>query len=155
MAMPPCRTVFGPPRRRRHERTACSSLANSDIAPSSFLEIPLLWGGEHWEGGLERAWRSQDLSSRSGGAKRTVILTMSRRVYRSPRVGRLIFWQDRPGRRRTGHDLAGIRGTNEPYVEEDPSWCPAACLHRMLCCWYCSGCTRLTPMRPRLSSPAM
>src|SRR5271166_6278473 len=97
MAMPGYRTVLGPPRRRRHERTACSSLANSDIAPSSFLEIPLLWGGEHWEGGLERAWRSQDLSSRSGGAKRTVILTMSRHVYRSPRVGRLIFWQDRPG----------------------------------------------------------
>jgi len=116
--MPAYRTVLEPPRPRRHERTACSSLANSDIAPSSFLEIPLLGGGGHWEGGLEGAWRSQDLSSRSGGAKRTVILTMSRRVCRSPRVGRLICWQDRPGRRRTGHALAGIRGTNEPCVEE-------------------------------------
>src|SRR5271157_4460930 len=46
MAMPAYRTVLGPPRRRRHERTACSSLANSDIAPSSFLEIPLAWGRE-------------------------------------------------------------------------------------------------------------
>src|SRR4051794_11121105 len=37
MAMPANRTILWPPRRRRHERTACSSLANSDIAPSSFL----------------------------------------------------------------------------------------------------------------------
>jgi len=37
---------------------------------------------------------------------------MSRRVCRSPRVGRLILWQDRPGGRRTPHALAGIRGTN-------------------------------------------
>src|SRR5271157_6650403 len=61
MVMPAYRTVLGPARRRRHERTACSSLAKSDIAPSSFLEIPLPWGGGHWKGGLERAWRSQDL----------------------------------------------------------------------------------------------
>src|SRR5208283_1013451 len=45
MAMPAYRTVLGPPRPRRHERTACSSLANSDIATSSFLEIPLLGRG--------------------------------------------------------------------------------------------------------------
>src|SRR5271157_6589333 len=122
MVMPAYRTVLGPARRRRHERTACSSLANSDIAPSSFLEIPLPWGGGHWKGGLERAWWSQDLLSRSGVAKRTVILTMSRRVCRSPRAGRLIFWQDRPGRRRSRHALAGIRGTNKPYVEGDSSW---------------------------------
>ena len=115
--MPAYRTVLRPPRRRRHEPTACSSLANSDIAPSSFLEIPLLCGRGHWEGGPERAWRSQDLSSRSGGAKRTVILTKSRLVCRTPRAGRLICWQDRPGRRRTGHALAGIRGTNTPWVE--------------------------------------
>src|SRR5271166_2185201 len=91
MAMPGYRTVLGPPRRPRHERTACSSLANSDIAPSSFLEIPLPWGGRHWVGGLERAWRSQIHSSRSGGANRTVILTTAGRAFGLPRHGLLIY----------------------------------------------------------------
>src|SRR5271157_6103307 len=101
-----------PTRRRRHERTACSSLANSDIAPSSFLEIPLPWGRNAGKAASNELGGARIFRAAPEVRNGTVILTMSRRVYRSPRVGRLIFWQDRPGGRRTRYALAGIRGTN-------------------------------------------
>jgi len=100
-----------PTRRWRHERTACSSLANSDVAPSSFLEIPLPWGRNAGKAASNELGGARIFRAGPEVRNGTVILTMSRRVYRSPRVGRLIFWQDRPGRR-IRHALAGIRGTN-------------------------------------------